>query len=56
VGPWAWPFTWTSFVSRAFVGALFGVVFLFRGFGIAAGTHVMYNFLCEVVYELLVRS
>jgi len=54
VGADARAFTAVSFISRAFSGVLFGVIFVTRGFGVAAGTHVMYNLLCEVFYTLLV--
>jgi len=54
VGSVAWTFTWSSFISRAVAGAFFGLVFVHRGFGIAAGTHVMYNLLCDLFYVLFV--
>jgi len=54
VGSAARPFTTVSFISRAFSGVCFGLIFLYRGFGVAAGTHVMYNLLCEFFYATLV--
>lgn len=36
-------FAWQSFVFRSLAGVWLGVVFLFRGFGIAAGCHAAYN-------------
>jgi membrane protease YdiL (CAAX protease family) len=34
-----------SFVFRTLAGVFFGIVFLFRGFGITAGTHAAYDIL-----------
>lgn len=39
------PFAWGSFAFRVLAGAFFSVVFLYRGFGIVAGTHAAYNIL-----------
>jgi hypothetical protein len=36
---------WFSFTFRLMAGALFGVLFVYRGFGIAAGTHAGYDIL-----------
>lgn len=36
-------FDWFSFVFRFLAGGLFAVLFVFRGFGIAAGTHALYD-------------
>jgi membrane protease YdiL (CAAX protease family) len=55
VGPiqWAMPhgdaFEWMSFGFRFLAGTFFSIVFLQRGFGIAAGTHALYDIL---VYSL----
>jgi hypothetical protein len=38
-------FTFHSFVFRTLAGIYFGVVFLFRGFGITAGSHAAYDIL-----------
>lgn len=38
-------FDWTSFLFRFVAGVLFSAVFLVRGFGIAAGTHALYDIL-----------
>ncbi len=38
-------FTWFAFVFRWFAGIFFAWVFLVRGFGIAVGTHVIYDVL-----------
>lgn len=42
-------FTWYSFVFRVFAGALFSVLFLCRGFGIAVGSHVVYDVLVATI-------
>jgi len=34
---------WNSFVFRLFAGAAFSLIFIFRGLGIAAYTHSLYN-------------
>jgi membrane protease YdiL (CAAX protease family) len=36
-------FTLHSFVFRTLAGVYFGIVFLFRGFGITAGSHAAYD-------------
>lgn len=36
-------FAWPSFLFRFAAGAVFGVLFAFRGFGIAVGTHAFYD-------------
>lgn len=36
-------FQWYSFLFRCSAGLIFGVLFTFRGFGIAAGTHALYD-------------
>lgn len=38
-------FTFRSFVFRTLAGIYFGIVFLFRGFGITAGSHAAYDIL-----------
>lgn len=45
VGPLGDSFALYSFVFRAIAGVFFSIVFLVRGFGIAAGTHATYDFL-----------
>jgi membrane protease YdiL (CAAX protease family) len=40
-----YPFDWFSFTFRFFAGIFFSVVFVYRGFGIAAGSHAAYNIL-----------
>ena len=36
-------FTWQSFIFRTMAGIYFGVLFVFRGFGITAGAHAAYD-------------
>ncbi len=36
-----------SFLFRFFAGSVFSVLFLFRGFGIAVGTHIVYDILTQ---------
>jgi len=43
VGPQGDPFTFFSFLFRFIAGAFFAVLFVKRGFGIAAGTHALYD-------------
>jgi len=45
VGPTGYPLRWYSFVFRFMAGAFFAILFLFRGFGIAAGAHAGYDIL-----------
>jgi len=49
VGPLGDAFDFYSFVFRTLAGIFFAVVFLVRGFGIAAGTHAVYDMLVGVV-------
>ena len=39
------PFRWLTFLFRFLAGAYFAVLFRYRGFGIAAGTHAFYDVL-----------
>jgi len=43
------PFEWTSFLFRSAAGVFFSLVFLYRGFGIAAGTHAFYDILVSLL-------
>lgn len=45
VGPLGDDFEWYSFCFRLGAGIFFAIVFLGRGFGIAAGTHAIYDML-----------
>ena len=45
VGPLGDTFDLYSFTFRALAGGFFGALFLLRGFGIAAGTHALYDLL-----------
>lgn len=42
-------FDWFSFLFRFLAGVFFAILFLLRGFGIAAGTHTLYDVLVGVV-------
>ncbi len=44
-------FTWNSFLFRMGAGIVLGIIFLLRGFGIAAWTHAIYDIL--IVFGLL---
>ena len=48
VGPYGDPLQWRSFLFRTLAGIFFAVVFLYRGFGIAAGSHAAYDILVGV--------
>ena len=39
IGPWALPFDLATFTFRCVAGAYFALLFRYRGFGIAAGSH-----------------
>ncbi len=45
VGPNGDSFKWLTFCFRFLAGAFFAVLYLYRGFGIAAGTHALYDVL-----------
>lgn len=45
INPLGHPFDPTSFSLRCIASCLFGAVFLYRGFGIVVGTHIVYNVL-----------
>ena len=45
LGPYGDHFEVASFSFRALAGLFFAVLFIFRGFGIAAGTHALYDML-----------
>jgi membrane protease YdiL (CAAX protease family) len=45
VNPYGDPFGWSSFLFRFLAGVFFSLLFLHRGFGIAAGTHAGYDVL-----------
>ncbi len=42
-------FTWPKMIFRTFAGVYFAVVFAFRGFGIAAGSHAFYDIIAAVL-------
>jgi hypothetical protein len=43
------PFQWYAFVFRTLAGAFFAALFIYRGFGIAAGTHAAYDMLVGLI-------
>ena len=45
----AHPEHWFGFAFRLFAGVYFSVVFLVRGYGIAAGTHIVYDLLAGIL-------
>ena len=46
VGPYGeWPLQWSRFLFRFVAGIFFAVLFVYRGFGIAAGCHAAYDIL-----------
>jgi membrane protease YdiL (CAAX protease family) len=49
VGPYGDVPRWPSFLFRTLAGIFFAVVFLYRGFGIAAGSHAAYDILLGVL-------
>jgi len=44
-GPNGEPFRWFAFIFRFLAGMFFSMVFIYRGFGIAAGSHAAYDIL-----------
>jgi membrane protease YdiL (CAAX protease family) len=42
-------FDWQSFVFRALAGIYFGVIFMWRGFGLTAGAHASYDIVIVVL-------
>lgn len=49
VSPQGEVFDWFSFVFRALAGGVFALLFVFRGFGIAAGCHALYDIFAGVL-------
>ena len=45
IGPSGDPFRWLTFLFRFLAGVFFAVLFRYRGFGIAVGTHAFYDVL-----------
>ena len=44
------PFQAFDFAFRTLAGGFFAVVFLYRGFGIAAGSHAVYDLLVGILF------
>ena len=50
VGPYGeWPIQWPHFIFRTLAGVFFSLVYVYRGFGIAAGSHAAYDILAGVL-------
>jgi membrane protease YdiL (CAAX protease family) len=45
VGPYGDPFNGFTFLFRSLAGVFFSILFVYRGFGITAGTHAAYDIL-----------
>ncbi len=43
------PFQWYAFLFRTIAGLFFAALFIYRGFGIAAGTHAAYDILVGLI-------
>jgi membrane protease YdiL (CAAX protease family) len=48
IGPYGDNFIWLTFCFRFLAGAFFAALYLYRGFGIAAGTHALYDVLVHL--------
>src|SRR4051812_40535462 len=48
-------FVWQTFAFRTAAGLYFGGVFVFRGFGITAGSHASYDILIVLLRRVLMR-
>jgi membrane protease YdiL (CAAX protease family) len=48
VGPYREEFHWFAFTFRTLAGVFFSVVYIYRGFGIAAGSHAAYDIMVGV--------
>lgn len=42
------PFTWNRFFQYSLAGVAFSLLYVWRGFGIAVGTHALYDVLCTM--------
>ena len=49
VGPYGEQFHWFAFIFRFLAGVFFSVVYVYRGFGIAAGSHAAYDIMVGVL-------
>lgn len=45
IGPLGESFQWYTFCFRTTAGLFFAALFVYRGFGVAAGTHAAYDIL-----------
>jgi hypothetical protein len=48
IGAAGYSFDWSSFTFRFIAGLFFAVLFIYRGFGITAGTHAFYDILVVI--------
>ena len=56
VGPSGDSFNWLTFCFRFLAGVFFAVLYLYRGFGIAAGTHALTTCSCKSLLRPLPSS
>lgn len=56
IGPAADTWTLFSFSFRVLAGLFFAVLFVLRGFGVAAGCHAVYDLLVGVLLEMQINS
>ena len=56
VGPQGQRLEISSFLFRSVAGGFFAVLFVYRGFGIAAGTHALYDILVGLLLHGVVGS
>jgi len=55
IGACGEPFQWFAFTFRTTAGVFFSLIFIYRGFGIAAGSHAAYDILVGILGILLAR-
>jgi hypothetical protein len=56
VGPLGQPLDISTFLFRSVAGGFFAVLFVYRGFGIAAGTHALYDILVGLLLHGIVGA
>ena len=56
VGPLGQPLDISTFLFRSVAGGFFAVLFVYRGFGIAAGTHALYDILVGLLLHGVVGA
>jgi len=50
------PFNWTEFSFRTIAGIYFALLFVVRGFAIAAGTHALYDIMATIVNAMFFQQ